>query len=203
MARVRGSIPFSSNYEASISKPMDARMLVPSYDDLLDNTNWLTSKNTPCCFNGMLVAVANTTDTSKNGLYMLFDKENTRRPDVSIDANWIKIGETSDISDFVARIQTIESSITDITADIESLDARVDALETEERVHVYGYRHGFPENGILGHMYVATDEGRTYVFIDSAEGKKYLHIADRIDAEDTDGDPETPEVRVIYGGTAD
>lgn len=189
MARVRGSIPFSSNYEASISKPMDARMLVPSYNDLLDNSNWLTSKNTPCCFNGMLVAVANTSDTSKNGLYMLFDKDNARKPNVTIETNWIKIGETSDISDLVSRIQTIETKITELSSDIESLDARVSDLEDEEKLHTYGYRSAFPVAGVAGHMYVAVDEKKTYVWFNDA----YTPV----------GGSEYEELAVIFGGTAD
>lgn len=191
MARVRGSIPFSSNYEASISKPMDARMLVPSYNDLLDNSNWLTSKNTPCCFNGMLVAVANTSDTSKNGLYMLFDKDNTRKPNVTIETNWIKIGETSDISDLVSRIQTIETRITEVSSDIESLDARVSALENDEdTLHTYGYRSLFPVEGIDGHMYVAVDEHKTYVWYDN----DYAVVGESLDNLTT---------YILDGGSAD
>ena len=202
MSRVRGSISFSSNYEASISKPMDARMLVPSYEDLLDNNNWITSKETPCCFNGMLVAVANTKDTSKNGLYMLFDGTNARKPDVTVETNWIKIGETSDISDFVSRIQTIESSIAEITSDITALDARVSELErlhNEDNVERFGYRNMFPAVGVLNRIYIANDEKRTYIY--TTEG--YIHIADQFDTIDHDEDENTPEVRIIFGGTAE
>lgn len=199
MARVRGSITFTSNYESGISKPMDARMLVPSYEDLLNNENWLTSKGTPCCFNGMLVAVANTSNTTQNGLYMLFDASNSRKPNVTLETNWIKIGETSDISEFVTRIETIEQSLSEIAADLTSLDERVTVLESEDRTHTYGYRKDFPAVGQPNHIYRAEDQHRSYVY----SGSEYLPIGDTIyEYWDLDGDDE-PDVRVINGGSAE
>lgn len=199
MSRVRGSIPFSSNYEATTNKPMDARMLVPTYGDLLENSNWVTSKNAPCCFNGMLVAVADMHDTSRNGLYMLFDPTNNRRPNVTIEENWIKIGETSDIADFVRRIETIEQSVAELSSDVSSLDARLTTLESEDRTHTYGYRKDFPAEGIPNHIYRAEDQGRSYIY----SVNQYLPIGDTIyEYWDLDGDDE-PDVRVINGGSAD
>jgi hypothetical protein len=34
-------------------------------------------------------------------------------------------------------------------------------------------------------------------------GGNYLPIADQFDYEDNDNNPDTPEVRIIYGGSAD
>lgn len=82
--------------------------------------------------------------------------------------------------------------------DLESFDARLKALEAEH-THVYGYRKAFPSVGERDHMYIAEDEHRTYMFADG----RYIHIADNFDSEDHDGNPETPEVRIIYGGSAE
>ena len=88
----------------------------------------------------------------------------------------------------------------DIDSDLnlESFETRLQALEAE-RTHVYGYRKDFPAEGQRDHIYVATDEKKTYVFVNN----QYLQIADQFDYTDHDNNPETPEVRIIYGGSAD
>ena len=98
MSRVFGSQAANTNYEVQIRKPYDARMLVPSYEDLLDKTNWLKqgTTNQIIAYNGMIVSVSNTTDTSKNGLYRLFDPDCTtalKSPNVENAENWIKISD--------------------------------------------------------------------------------------------------------------
>lgn len=114
--RVIGGFSMSSNYEVSIKKPLDARSLVPTYDALLLKSNWVTSANKPIAYNGMLVTVANTTDASKNGLYYLFDPNCTsslKSPDITVEANWHKVAELSDIED----IDSIKAQISAISAD--------------------------------------------------------------------------------------
>lgn len=86
----------------------------------------------------------------------------------------------------------------DTDLDLESFENRLTALEAE-RTHVYGYRKGFPAIGERDHLYVAEDEHRTYVF----SNNRYIHIADKFESEDHDDNPETPEIRIIYGGSAD
>jgi hypothetical protein len=81
--------------------------------------------------------------------------------------------------------------------EIESFETRLEALEAE-RTHVYGYRKLFPSVGERDHLYVAVDEKRTYVFT----AGQYLPIADHFDYIDHDNNSETPELRVISGGTA-
>ena len=82
--------------------------------------------------------------------------------------------------------------------EMESFEERLTALEAEH-THVYGYRKDFPLAGKRDHMYVAEDEHRTYIYADN----RYIHIADKFDTEDHDDDPETPEVRIICGGSAE
>lgn len=184
MARVRGGVLVNSSYESTVSKPFDARTLVSTYEDLKDQNIWLSSSGTRICYNGMLVAVANTSDASNNGLYMLFDATSSRKPDVSKDENWIKIGETTDISDFTTRLTTIES-------ELDSIKDRLDALEEKESdVVTYGYRKDFPTTGEANKLYVAADESKTYIWFND----EYMSVGG-------DGDSEQPEV--IFGGTAD
>ena len=90
MARVKGMFLRNTNYEVTVKKPLDARALVKTYDDLLLDTNWLDNGKS-IAYNGMLVAVANTSDTSKNGLYFLFDINCTsflKSPDITKDEHW-------------------------------------------------------------------------------------------------------------------
>jgi hypothetical protein len=86
----------------------------------------------------------------------------------------------------------------DTDLDLESFETRLQALEAE-RTHVYGYRSGFPAEGERDHIYIAEDEHRTYIYADN----RYIHIADKFDTEDDDNNPNTPEIRIIFGGTAD
>lgn len=185
MARQFGSQSVTTNYEVQVRKPFDARMLVPSYDDLLLKDNWVKAGTTQgVAYNGMIVAVANTTDITYNGLYFLFDPNCTtalKSPDVTNSANWIKVGETSDISDFATRLTTMET-------ELDSIKDRLDALETNSDVETYGYRSGFPTTGETNKLYVAADEGKTYIWFN----EEYLPVGGSADEPD-----------VICGGTAD
>lgn len=79
----------------------------------------------------------------------------------------------------------------DSDLDLESFDERLRALETEEKLHTFGYRQLFPTEGIDGHMYVAADEQKTYVWFNN----DYLVVGT------ADGSCEEP--KVIYGGSAE
>lgn len=161
MARQFGAKSVTTNYEIEVRRPFDARTLVTSYEDLLTKSNWIKkgTESQIVAYNGMIVAVANTSDTSKNGIYFLFDVECTtalKSPDVTNEANWIKVGETADISDFATRISNIEAELVDF-------DARITELENHS-VETYGYRSGFPTAGVEGKLYVAVDEQRSYIW---------------------------------------
>ena len=163
MARVIGGVNNSTNYEVLVKKPFDARSLVPTYADLTDPSNWVKSGTTNqwIIYNGMLVAVADVTNTKYNGLYMFFDPTylgalSTPHPDV--EENWLKIGETSDISEFVQRLTTLESAL-------ESFNTRIEALENnDEKIHSCADFESFPKQGKDGHMYVDVHEQKTYVW---------------------------------------
>lgn len=78
-----------------------------------------------------------------------------------------------------------------VVPDLESFESRLDALEAEEKLHTIGYRKDFPKPGMDGHMYVAVDEQKTYVWFNN----DYLVVGE------TGSAYEEPEV--IFGGTAD
>lgn len=82
--------------------------------------------------------------------------------------------------------------------DLESFESRLEALEADHS-HAYGYKKDFPAVGEVNHLYIAADTKRTYVFTNGV----YLPIADQFDYTDHDDNAETPEVRIIYGGSAE
>ena len=120
-----------------------------------------------------------------------------------VNGYWYLTNDTAEVYvcleiDGQLRLKKINECNIDSDFDLESFEERLTALEAE-RTHVYGYRSLFPTTGERDHIYVAEDEARTYVYADN----RYIHIADKFDTEDEDNNPETPEVRIIYGGSAD
>ena len=81
---------------------------------------------------------------------------------------------------------------------MDSFEQRLEALEAD-RTHTYGYKKDFPAVGEVNHLYIAADTKRTYVFTNGA----YIPIADQFDYTDHDNDTETPDVRIIFGGSAE
>lgn len=81
-----------------------------------------------------------------------------------------------------------ECNISSDFSDLESFETRLSALEAEEKLHTYGYRTGFPVEGIEGHMYVAVDEQKTYVWFNN----EYLVV----------GTAASEEPQIIHGGFA-
>jgi hypothetical protein len=125
MARVKGMVARSTNYEVTVKKPLDARSLVKTHEDLLLDSNWKDDSGKSIAYNGMIVAVANTDDTSKNGLYFLFDATCTstlKSPTVTVEANWIKLADTSEISNLVSRLNDIETELTTIDTRLSNLE---------------------------------------------------------------------------------
>jgi hypothetical protein len=161
-------------------------MLVPTYADLTTEANWLV-KGESNAYNGMIVAVGSDKDPIKNGIYRLFDKNNPGAedvPEVTNEDNWYKLAELSDLADFIEQLSTIRDNL-------EALGARLDKLEeAEPDVLTYGYRKGFPSTGEVGKLYIAVDEGKSYVWFDD----DYLAV----------GGPNSnyEEPDLIYGGSA-
>jgi hypothetical protein len=157
--------------------PLDAKSLVKTYAELFSTDTWVKN-DVFTAYNGMIVAVwLNKEDTTKNGIYFLFDPQaNTalKKPDFAQESNWHKLVE-----------------IADLNAQLTSIDARLAALEEESDVVTYGYRAGFPTEGEDGKLYVAADEKKSYVWF----AGEYLLVSG--------SSSEAVEPDVIYGGSAD
>lgn len=83
MANINGSFDFPSSLNVVAEAPLDTRMLVPTFDDLISENNWNLKTHPP--YNGMLVITADTGD-----VYILINKDKLR--DVT---SWKKLGNDS------------------------------------------------------------------------------------------------------------
>ena len=132
MARVIGAIEASSNYELTIRKPFDARAIVPKFEDLTTESNWLNSSSKSIAYNGMLVAVVNTSDTTNNGVYYFFDPKFTtlKGGTVTSSDNWHKLCDLSELNEIEGRVAALESNLgvttDDITDAINSLREEIE-----------------------------------------------------------------------------
>ena len=113
MARYRGTYHFSTNYEGGIRGPIDAKMLVEYYSDLINEDTWRDFQGNEWTYPGMIVAVCNDPDDASKGLYMLYEQPYT------IYANWIRVGglmDTEPISSWVNSSTYYDGSLNDIRA---------------------------------------------------------------------------------------
>lgn len=105
--------------------PLDAKSLIRTYAELTKVDTWnvtisnvvddeIVTNTVFAAYNGMIVAVwLNKTDTSKNGLYFLFDPQVTsalQKPDVTKEANWHRLDNAGDISDIKSRLTALENN---------------------------------------------------------------------------------------------
>lgn len=120
MARVKGTV-VSTTYEPSKRQPIDARMLVTKYADLINPEIWIpTGLSSQMCYNGMLTAV--NSDGDYNGIYYL-----TNRAAITADnyaAYQAAVTNDEDVSPFFTmwtKLATLD--------ELDSLAERVSALE--------------------------------------------------------------------------
>lgn len=174
------AIEISGQYKYAGRGPLDTKTLVKTYAELLKAETWYNEADKVSAYNGMITAVwLNKEDTTKNGIYLLHDASITstfKAPDVTNEANWHKLVEMSELTDFIQSLSALE--------------ARVAALEEDSDVVTYGYRSGFPAEGEANKLYVAADEGKTYVWFND----DYLPVG---------GSESYEEPEVIFGGSAD
>jgi hypothetical protein len=110
----------SNQYKYAAKGPLDAKSLVKTYNDLLYADTWQVDtdgRKVNGAYNGLITAVwLNKTDTSKNGIYYLYDAAVTSTlgiPDVTKASNWHKIAEVTEIADLTAKIVANTKAITD------------------------------------------------------------------------------------------
>ena len=86
MARRKGIVNVSTDYEVKIKAPFDARQLCNTKDDLINEDSWSYAST----YVGMLVSVANDPVADNNGVYFL-------KVDTPTDeSSWVKLFDTEE-----------------------------------------------------------------------------------------------------------
>lgn len=114
MGREKGIFHIAANYEPLKAAPFDARQLVATKADLTNPNTWIV-EGVAWVYNGMLVAVANGTETTDNGVYMLTDA--TNYTDIN---SWQKFADISNIQNLQKQIDNIEIPQGGASVDVES-----------------------------------------------------------------------------------
>ena len=193
MSRFKGS-HISTVYDTNKRFPLDARMLVGSYADLINPQTWIPSGQSSGSnlFNGMLTVV---TEDGYKGLYCLINKDavtdenylnyvqdkSIGNPVNQYFSMWEKYASDSDLTTLLQEIQADYATI-------DFVEERVKSVEGDRSVATYAYRSLFPAKGDVNKLYVAVDTETSYIW----HNNEYLPVG---------GGSEQPDI--IFGGTAD
>jgi hypothetical protein len=149
MAKLTYGSTISAIYDPQVGAPLDSRMAVAKFSDLIDISTWKTNGGTSAeaySYYGMLVYVGQ--DGDKNGLYTLQPSGiagKTVKDDTQTASCWVRISQTDTkiqaIIDKVDRVYAGEGGIlelnsvisTKLTKDFGSLNA-AGALTSETKV---------------------------------------------------------------------
>jgi hypothetical protein len=176
-----------NQYKFAGKGPVDAKALIKTYAELLKVETWQVTNESGAkintAYNGMITAVwLNKEDASKNGIYFLHDASVTSAldtPNVTLEANWHKIGGVDDLPGLAEQVTALQS-------ELESVKSDVDDLQDSATV-VVNLKSELPKPGIPGKIYVVTDEAMTYVWYNN----DYLPVGDGGDND---------EIQFIVGG---
>lgn len=127
-----------NQYKYSKKGPLDAKALVKKYADLVNPDTWLINGSI-AAYNGMVTAVyLNTTDTTKNGVYFLYDPTVTnavKAPDVTVEANWHKLSSADDLTELTNKVNAINATVAQM-ADELSYKADAESVFTKDETIV-------------------------------------------------------------------
>lgn len=110
--KFQGSQATGASYRIGSGIPLDERLVVSFYSDLFNSNTFLfvnkqnQTTSTQTAYPGMVVAVIEDTDPSKNGLYLLTSLPSTT------ESNWKKVGSDFNPEDINAGIQELMISCT-------------------------------------------------------------------------------------------
>jgi hypothetical protein len=160
-------IDISNQYRYTGRGPFDAKALVKTYAELLLTETWTvinaSGAAVSSAYNGMLTAVwLNKEDTSKNGIYFLFDPEVTsplKTPDVTVESNWHKLCEVEALNELTEQLRTINAKLSEFSEDIERLENKAEILAVVDRAT-------FPPVGKPNVIYVDVSKNKSYIWFE-------------------------------------
>ena len=94
MARRKGVVTVSTNYEVKIKAPFDARQLCDVKEDLINPNSWVYSST----YAGMLVSVSKDPVAENNGVYFLKIDEPT------VESSWVKLFDNIEFEAFQEQL---------------------------------------------------------------------------------------------------
>lgn len=143
-------INISDQYKYTGRGPFDAKALVKDYATLLSKSTWTadgTADGNIIAYNGMITAVwLNKDDTTKNGVYFLFDPlvtSTVKKPDVTVESNWHKFAELSDLTALSEQLAAMNTELAGIKTRLEALEADKVIIRRDNE---YNYRQKTPAN---------------------------------------------------------
>lgn len=116
MARNTGTFNFSANLEVKKQGALDSRLVVGTYADLTATATWADGDNKVWLYDGMIVSVTSDSDSSKNGVYMLVNKDG-----YTSTSSWTKIDAAA--AEKTTIVDNLES--TSVTAALSANQGRV------------------------------------------------------------------------------
>jgi peptidoglycan hydrolase CwlO-like protein len=125
MAKLTYGTTISAIYDPQVGAPLDSRMAVAKFSDLIDITTWKTDGGTSAeaySYYGMLVYVGQ--DGDKNGLYTLQPSGiagKTVKDDTQTASCWVRISQTdAKIQAIIDRVYAGEIDISELNSAIET-----------------------------------------------------------------------------------
>lgn len=149
----------SAQYWYTGKGPVDAKQLVKTYDQLLDENTWLSDSGSKTAYNGLFVAVwldkgEDGKLSGRNGLYVLFDPDCTstlKNPDVTDESNWHKLCSLDDL--------------TSVTEELSNIKNDIEELKKQSReVITYAEYSQLPTVGEADKLYIVIDKKCTYAY---------------------------------------
>jgi hypothetical protein len=110
MARTKGTLALSANFEPQIAAPLDARHVCSTVAELVLPATWTAKDGTVYAYQGMITSVWN--DGANNGIYQL------NGTDYTVAENWEKVSITDDER---TKLANIETTIGDINTALAAL----------------------------------------------------------------------------------
>ena len=138
---------FKNDQQLYLGKgPLDAKATVKTYAELRNADTW-TKDNTLVAYNGMITAVwLNKDDTSKNGVYFLYDPLVTsaiKKPDVTLESNWHKFAELSDLAALSKQLASMNEELTGVKTRLVALEENKVIIRRDNE---YNYLQKTPAN---------------------------------------------------------
>ena len=133
MARVKGLVPCSVNFEVKKTAPLDSRIVVDTVLELTEAATWVGDDGQAWLYDGLVVAVKET-----NGLYILkgFETDPTAYSDIE---NWVRIDASASKVEIVDNLESTDNTKALAASQGKVLNAKIEDIKNSLS-SVYNYK---------------------------------------------------------------